>query len=99
MAATLDEGRVIGSGAIRPLDEKLCELKRMWLLEPYQGKGIGYSIMQRLLDFARQIGYERIRLETGTGQARAISFYHRIGFQDVEDPELDDDDLMMEMAL
>lgn len=34
----LDGGRLIGTGAIRRLDDETAELRRMWLLEPYQGR-------------------------------------------------------------
>lgn len=95
----LDAGRVIGSGAIRPIDENVCELKRMWLLEKYHGQGIGYRIIQQLLEFARETGYESIQLETGLQQERAINFYKRVGFQVVAMPQDAEDDVRMEMAL
>ena len=95
----LDEGRVIGTGAIRVIDEKTCELKRMWLLEAYHGEGIGYRVIQQLLEFARGAGYEKIRLETGLRQQRAIKFYQRVGFQIISMPADAEDDLMMEMVV
>lgn len=94
-----DEGRLIGMGAIRVIDEKMCELKRMWLLQEYHGKGIGYRVLTHLLDFARRTGYECVRLETGRQQERAIQFYTRQGFKIVPSAEDLDDDLMMEMVL
>src|SRR5512143_3678435 len=33
----VDQGRVIGTGAIRHLDDDTAELKRLWLLEAYHG--------------------------------------------------------------
>lgn len=95
----LDAGRVIGTGAIRPIDEKMCELKRMWLLEEYHGKGIGYRLIQQLFEFARDTGYERIRLETGEQQERAINFYKRVGFEIVLTTVNPSDDVVMEMTL
>jgi putative acetyltransferase len=95
----LDDGRVIGTGAIRPMNEKTCELKRMWLLEAYHGKGIGYRVMQELLAFARPMGYEKMELLTEPKQARAVRFYQRVGFQIIRTAQNLDDDLGMEMAL
>jgi putative acetyltransferase len=95
----LDEGRVVGTGAIRPIDDKMCELKRLWLLEPYQGKGIGYAMVRRLLDFAHKNAYDRMRLQTSNQQLRAIEFYHRLGFRDVPSPDLEEGDIRMEMGL
>ena len=79
----LDNNRVIGSGAVGRIDEQTCELKRMWLLEPYQGQGIGYRLLQALIDFARQQGYTKMWLETDQEQEQAIRFYRRVGFQPI----------------
>jgi putative acetyltransferase len=97
LAAT-DEGRLIGTGAVRPIDTERCELKRMWLLEQYHGQGIGYRIIGQLLSFVRQAGYMRILLETGVQQERAIHFYQRVGFRIIHSPSASDD-LRMEMPL
>ena len=95
----LDQGRVIGTGAIRRLDGDAAELKRLWLLEAYQGRGIGYQLMQTLLRFAQTTGYRRIRLQTDRKQDRAIRFYKRIGFQPIKCDSEDPDDICMEMVL
>src|SRR5690242_8146656 len=58
----LDDSTVIGSGAIRRLETQTAELKRMWLMEDYHGQGIGFQVLQQLLEFARAHGYERVRL-------------------------------------
>ena len=95
----LDDGRVIGTGAVRRLDDRVAELKRIWLLETHHGRGIGFRLVSMLLQFAREHGYESIRLHTSRQQARAIAFYHKVGFHDIPgDPE-DPDDVSMELEL
>ena len=42
----LDEDRLVGTGAVRQIDDTICELKRMWLLTEYHGQGIGYRVMR-----------------------------------------------------
>src|SRR5919202_4404005 len=78
----VDEGRVVGSGAIRRLNNDICELKRMWLLKAYRGQGLGTKMAQMLLDFARKKGYKKVRLDTADEQkqAQAIQLYQRLGF-------------------
>ena len=95
-----DEQQLIGTGAIRKIDNKTCELKRLWLLFEYHGSGLGYRMMQELLAFARQKGYERIRLETDRNeQSRAYNFYKRLGFYDIPRYGDHEDDVAMEMIL
>jgi enamine deaminase RidA (YjgF/YER057c/UK114 family)/GNAT superfamily N-acetyltransferase len=80
----LDGGQVIGTGAIRPIDGETAELKRMWLLEAYQGRGIGFRLYSLLAEFARAAGYRRIWLSTDAiAQSRAVRFYERLGFEPI----------------
>ncbi len=82
----VDEGRVVGCGAIRRLNDDICELKRMWFLKDYRGRGLGIKMAQMLLDFAREAGYKRVRLDTANEekQAQALKLYQRLGFYCIE---------------
>jgi putative acetyltransferase len=96
----LDGNEMIGTGAIRQLEDRICELKRLWLLSEFHGKSLGYRMLQELLSFAREKGYQRIRLETDpVSQSRALDFYRRIGFYEI--PRYTDrtDDIAMELPL
>lgn len=97
----MDDNQLIGTGAIRRLESNVCELKRLWLLPEYHGKGLGYRMMQELLSFARETGYEQIRLETDhIYQKRAVEFYKRLGFYEIPIPNAtDDEDILMELIL
>jgi putative acetyltransferase len=79
----LNGEQVIGSGALRRLDTETAELKRMWLLEAYHGQGIGYRLITNLIEFARDKGYARIRLQTSPLQVRALAFYRKVGFYEI----------------
>jgi len=96
----LDDNHLIGTGAIRQLEDDICELKRLWLLSQYHGKGLGYRMLQELFSFAREKGYKRIWLQTdAVQQSRALEFYRRLGFYEI--PRYTDrtDDIAMEMSL
>ncbi|MFO7662430.1 MAG: GNAT family N-acetyltransferase [Chloroflexota bacterium] len=80
----MDNDTLIGTGAIRRLNENTAELKRMWLLEAYHSQGIGYRLAQALFSFARAADYRHICLMTGVAQIRAINFYQRLGFYSIE---------------
>jgi GNAT superfamily N-acetyltransferase len=96
-----DDDQLIGTGAVRKLEDKICELKRLWLLTEYHSRGLGYRMMQELLLFAREKGYERIRLETDpVYQKRAVEFYKRLGFYEIPiSNATPDEDILMELSL
>ena len=98
---TTDGDQLVGTGAIRRFEGDMCELKRLWFLTEYHGRGLGYRMMQELLQFARGHGYRSIRLETHPlQQKRAVDFYARLGFHQVPIPNaIMDEDILMEMDL
>jgi putative acetyltransferase len=96
----VQDGRIIGTGAIRYLEEGVCELKRLWLLTGYHGRGFGLRMMQELFRIARENGYKIMRLETDRiVQARAVEFYKRLGFYEIPRFGDDPDDMGMELIL
>ena len=97
---TVKEGRIIGTGAIKYLEDGVCEIKRLWLLIEYHGHGFGYRMIQELFNIARQKGYKTIRLETDPViQNRAVEFYKRLGFYEIPRFGDDPDDIGMELVL
>jgi len=96
-----EDSRIIGTGAIRYLEEGVCELKRLWLLTEFHRQGLGYRMMQELFAVARAKGYKLMRLETDAAfQVRAVEFYKGLGFYEIPRYEGDDpEDLAMEIAI
>lgn len=82
----LDDEKIVGTGAIRRLDSDICELKRMWFDKQYRGKGLGWKMAQLLFDFARQAGYQKVRLDLARAeqQAQALKLYTQLGFYSTE---------------
>lgn len=95
----IDGDVVIGTGAVRPIDGETAELRRMWLLPAYHGRGVGYRLFRELEAFARDAGYRRMRLSTTTEQQQAIRFYTRQGFFPIERYRDTDDEMFMEFIL
>ena len=93
------EGEMICTGAIRKLDAEICELKRLWLLDEYQGQGLGYRMLKELLRIAKSMGYKRIWLETDpVAQRRALDFYKQAGFHEIPGYSERTDEVAMEMV-
>ncbi|MDJ0589664.1 MAG: GNAT family N-acetyltransferase [Pleurocapsa sp. MO_226.B13] len=81
-----DGDRVVGTGAIRQLEPKICELKRMWFLKPYRGRGLGKKMTQILFDFAKKQEYKKVRLDLASKerQPQAVRFYQKLGFYPID---------------
>jgi ribosomal protein S18 acetylase RimI-like enzyme len=95
-----DDDQIIGTGAIRKIDADICELKRVWLLFEYHGQGLGYRIIQELFAFAREKGYQRIRLETDREfQSQAFDLYKGLGFYEIPRYSDNEDETAMELIL
>jgi GNAT superfamily N-acetyltransferase len=76
--------KLAGCIALRSLESKVCEMKRLFARAAFRGTGLGKFLIESLIDEARSIGYERMRLDTLPGKMdAAISLYRRLGFQEI----------------
>jgi putative acetyltransferase len=74
------DGRAIGCGALRLLDETTAEVKRMYVEPELRGQGISREILNHLESAAATLGAHRLVLETGVYQEEAIGLYLQAGF-------------------
>ena len=56
------DDRLAGCIALRKLDSKSCEMKRLFLRNDFRGQGLGRALVQAIVDEAKGIGYERMML-------------------------------------
>lgn len=83
-----EAGKLIGGGAIRSYSgenpypkEKTVELKRVFVHSSFQGKGIGTKLVSLLIEWAKELGYDRMLLETGELLAESCAVYRKLGFE------------------
>ena len=59
-------------------------MKRLYLRPPYRGKGLGRALADRIITEARQIGYQRLRLDTVEPVMKdAVAMYRKLGFREI----------------
>jgi putative acetyltransferase len=75
---------VAGVIALRRLEPGICEMKRLFLREEFRGMKIGQTLIERLVNDAREIGYTRMRLDTYPPKmGKAVRLYESYGFREI----------------
>jgi N-acetylglutamate synthase-like GNAT family acetyltransferase len=75
---------VIGCVGLRNLDNKICEMKRLFVNDNYKGKGIGKNLVEKIIEEAKIKNYERMRLDTLSTMETALKIYYKNGFYKIE---------------
>ena len=77
-------GELAGCVALRKFNERTCEMKRLFVRDTFRGKGIGRFLLETIIRNAKEIGYERILLDTLPPRMNdAIALYRSIGFKEI----------------
>lgn len=87
LVAKLD-GDIVGGCGIAPFNSsaEVCELKKLFLLSKSRGLGIGKSLTEQCLEFAKRSGYKQCYLDTLASMQTAIRLYEGMGFTHLEQP-------------
>ena len=77
------EGDVAGCIALRNIDDKSCELKRLYVRPEFRGNQIGQMLIEQIISDARDLGYKQILLDTLPFLKSAIYIYEKLGFYQI----------------
>lgn len=74
-------GKAVGCIALRPFDEKRCEVKRLYVQAQYRATGAGRLLATTLIAEAQALDYQEALLDTLTTMGAARALYASLGFE------------------
>jgi DNA-binding MarR family transcriptional regulator/GNAT superfamily N-acetyltransferase len=77
------DGDPVGCGALKRVDKRAGEIKRVWTTPSARGLGVARRMLRTLETTARDIGMKALRLDTNRALKEARALYRKEGYQEV----------------
>ncbi|MGH7391578.1 MAG: GNAT family N-acetyltransferase [Candidatus Rokuibacteriota bacterium] len=94
----LDDGRVVGTVAMVPLDPVTVEMKRVYLHPDYRGRGLGRALLEHAMGWAAAAGHRAVVAWSDVRLIHAHPVYDRLGFHRIGERTVDDADRSHEIG-
>jgi GNAT superfamily N-acetyltransferase len=78
-----EDERPLAIGGVRRLDDEACEIKRMYVVPGARSRGAGRALLEALEQAARELGYERVRLDAGPEQTHSKALFASTGYVEI----------------
>lgn len=79
-----DGGAVVGCAALRRVDHRTCELKRVYVRPAARGNNLGRKLVETMIREAREQGYAKMCLDVLPEFEAALQLYRSLGFLPAE---------------
>lgn len=72
-----------GCIGLRRFDAQHCEMKRLYVRDPFRGLKLGELLAEKVINEAKAIGYQAMLLDTLSSMESARSLYKKLGFAEI----------------
>lgn len=76
----VDNNQIVGTVAIKQEDERTALLRRLFVNDRYRRKKLGTQLVDRAIEFCREVGYEELIFKTTSTMSHAIRLCEAKGF-------------------
>lgn len=80
----LDGEKLIGTVALKKIDDYTVELKALYLDKDYRGQHLGSRLIKAAIDEAKNLGYKSMVLDSMSKYKEALRLYEKCGFKNTE---------------
>lgn len=77
------DGRPVGINCLKRIGPRMGEVKHLFVRPEVRGLGVGRKLMEALIEEARGMGLDVLRLDSGRFQTPAHALYRSLGFVEI----------------
>ncbi|MCR5630043.1 GNAT family N-acetyltransferase [Eubacterium sp.] len=74
------DNKVVGTVGLKKINDDTVELKALYLSKELRGQGLGFKLINSVIDKAKEKGYKLILLDSMSKYKEALKLYEKVGF-------------------
>ncbi|MBI4970962.1 MAG: GNAT family N-acetyltransferase [Candidatus Omnitrophica bacterium] len=89
----ISNSKIVGSIGVKKEDDRAALIRRIFVFPEFRGRQIGKSLLDKALDFCKEVGYQEVIFKTTSKMKEAIKLFEDNGFHEKVHLKLGNTDL------